>query len=264
MGRVIENGLTSDSSADSFVTSDMIITGSVYWVDSVTGSVSGPGSYEAPYATLDQAVGAATAANGDVIIIKSGHTESVGSAITINKAGLKIFGIGSGSSAPNFTCTANVDAIDITAAEVEITNLYFPIGTTANNTSRINIGAAGCKIKSCTFLCGVRDIETITVPDTGDYARIESCAFTVSADGPTSGIRIESATSVGVRIESCSFNGGSYSWDNGAIYSAVAHTGFQYVGNTLTNRADIVHTAAAKGWCVGTIAGDDCHVVGIS
>lgn len=263
MGRVIENGLTSDSGSDSFITSDMIVTGAVLWVDSVTGNGSGPGTYESPYSTLALAIAAATTENGDVIVIKSGHSETLTSAIDINK-GVKIFGTGSGSSAPQFICNAAIDCITVTAADAELNNLYFPVGTTANNTARINIGASHVKVKGCTFLCGARDIESITVENAGDYALIESCTFTVSADGPTAGIRIEHASTLGIRIQDCSFNGGSYSWDNGAIYSSVAHTGFVYKDNTLTNRADIVHTAAAKGYCIGTVAGDDCHVVGIS
>jgi hypothetical protein len=260
MSLVYENGIASTTSGgDSFITNDIIITGAVTWVDSVNGNDSNAGSEESPLETLAQAITNATANNGDVIVIKSGHAETLAASQSFSKAGIKVYGLGSGTNRPSFTVNGNVDMFSLDAANVELNNLYFPAGTAAH-TSRINIAAAGCVVKSCGFQCGANDLETITVEDAGDHSTISSCTFTVTADGPDAAIEIESATALGLQVTGCSFDGGSDGFDAGAINSAVAHTEFIYTNNTLSNFADIVHTAAATGWCSGTVAGDGCHV----
>lgn len=256
MSYYIEAGLAETTEgADTFITSDILATGAVIWVDSVNGNDANTGTENEPLATLGQAITNATANNGDIIVIKSGHSETLTSAITISKAGLKIFGIGESSAAPNFLVNAAIDGLDITGANVEINNLYFLAGTTIANASRVNINAANVRVKDCTFLCGAYDVSSITITSSGLYAEIDSCTFTVSANGPDDGIKVESASAVGIKISNCAFNGGTYNWDNAAIYSAVAHLNYVYDTNTLTNDARITHTAAAKGWISNTAAG---------
>lgn len=250
-----ENGLASSTSgADSFLQNEIFTTGAVIWVDSVNGNDSNTGTEAKPLATLAQAITNATANNGDIIVLKSGHTETRTSAITVSKAGLRIFGIGSGSSAPNFICNAAIDCITVTANDVVLNNLYFPAGTTANNSARINVDARNVRIKGCTFLCGAYDIDTITITASGIDCKIESCTMTISAALPQRGVSIESASAVGLFVNSCTFNGGSYNWTLGAIYSTVAHLNYFYDTITLTGDCAIVHTAAAKGSISNIIA----------
>jgi|GEM_PF-7058113 len=261
MAIIIEGGLASESSgADEFVSSDLITTGNIHWVDTVNGSNVNPGTENEPVQTLQQAITNATANNGDIIVIKSGSSQTITTTITVNKAGLKIFGIGQGSAAPNYILAAATDAISVTANNVEINNLYFPIGTTAANTARVNVDAANCKLKGLTFLCGQYDMSTITLTANALYAEIESCSLTISANGPDYGVIVESAAVVGLKIKDCSFSGGSFNWDLGAIYSAFAHLNFMYDSNTLTSDAAIVHTASAKGCLSNTIAADGSPV----
>lgn len=257
-----ENGIIATTeSGDIIIYSDIFVTGSVFWVNSVGGSDANAGTNRtAPKATLAGAITAATANNGDVIIIESGHTETSASSIALSKAGIKIFGLGTGSSKPSFTCTGAVDLFNVTGARVGLYNLRFPVGTTATNTSRVNINAVKVNLKDCDFLCGVQDLESVTITASGTDAEIDGCSFTISADGPDSAIRIESASSLGVKIISSTFDGGSVDFDDAAIYSTVAHTEFFYDRNTLINKASIIHTAAAKGICTGTIAGDTSRV----
>jgi hypothetical protein len=127
-------------------------------------------------------------------------------------------------------------------------------------TSRINIDAAAARITDCDFTCGVNDLETVTITGNGTDAEINGCTFTVSADGPDAGIEIESATALGIKILSCQFDGGSFDFDAAGINSTVAHTEYLYRTNTLLNKASIVHTSAATGQCIGTIAGDGSRV----
>ncbi len=258
MAKFLENGL--DSTGDDVLDGEIITTGVVIWVDSVAGNDSNAGTKEAPLATLAAAHSAATAANGDIIVIKSGHTETLTSSITISKAGTKIYGLGSGSSAPNFICNAAIDCIDITGANVEINNLYFPAATTATATALINVGAANARIKDCTFVCGAYTQYAITLPSAGDHVRLIDCTFSVSADGPDAGVIVESANVIGMFVQGCTFDGSTYNWDDGAIYSAVAHTSFHYDSITLSNNAKIKHTAAAKGVLFGTVCDESSEV----
>lgn len=257
-----ENGIVATTAGGhTDISADIFVTGVVYYVDSVNGNDGNAGTNRtAAKATLSSALSSATANNGDVIILEASHTEDLGSSLTISKAGVTIIGLGSGSTKPAFTVTAAVDGMDITGADVRIVGLRFPVGTTATNTSRINIGAAGVVIEDCDFLCGAQDLESITIPDAGDRCEINGCSFTVSADGPDAGIEVEAAGVLGLKVISCTFDGGSFDFDNAGLHSAVAHTEFLYRGNTLTNNASIIHTAAAKGLCTGTVAGDTSRV----
>lgn len=257
-----ENGIigsTEGGYAD--FSSDIFTTGTVFWVSSVTGNDANAGTNRtAPKATLDSALTAAVASNGDIIFLESGHSETLSSAITFSEAGIIVVGLGSGTNKPRFTVNAAIDGFSIAANLVELYNLRFPIGTTTANTSRINVGGAGVKIYDCDFLCGANDLETITIPDAGDHAEISGCSFTISADGADSAIRIESASNFGVNIFGCTFDGGSFDFDDAALYSTVAHTDYLYRNNILTNKASIIHTAAATGRCTGTVAGDGSRV----
>lgn len=255
-----ENGIISTSaSGDPLIYNDIFVTGAVYWVDSVTGNDANAGTNRnSPKATIGSALSAATDNNGDIIILESGHTETITSAITVSKS-LSIFGLGTGTSKPRFTINGNVDCFDLTGNDIYVYNLYFPAGTAAH-TARINVDSAGCRIENCDFQCGANDLLSITLTANALRTHIVGCTFTISADGPDCGVKVESAAAVGLRVDSCQFDGGSYDFDDAALYSAVAHTEFWYIDNTLTNKASIIHTAAAKGWCSGTIAGDTSRV----
>lgn len=254
-----ENGLAaSNSGGNSLITNDIILTGVVTWVDSVNGNDSNAGTEEAPLATLSAAITAATANNGDVIILKASHAETLTGSLSISKAGLHIFGLGSGSNKPSFTVNGNIDLFNISGAYCYLYNLRFPAGSAAH-TSRINCDAAGIRIADCEFLCGANDLESITVTANADNLRIENCTFTVTANGPDAAIEVE-AVQDGLEVLNCTFDGGTHGFDAGAINSGVAHLNFRYIDVTLTNYADITHTAAAKGMVSGAVVGDGCHI----
>lgn len=261
MSKNFENGIIgTDESGSSDISDDIEITGVVYWVDSVNGNDANAGTNRVePKATTASAVSAATANNGDIIIWESGHTETSANAITLSKAGIKFFGLGSGSNKPTFIVSGNVDLFDVTGERCEINNIRFTQGTAAH-TARINANAVGIRIVNCDFLCGANDLHSITVPDAADDVEINGCTFEITANGPDEAIIIESATALGVKIIGCQFDGGDFDFDNAAIYSAVAHTEFLYRGNVLLNLSSIIHTAASKGLCIGTIAGDGSKV----
>ena len=178
-----------------------------------------------PFATLDYAIGQTTASRGDKIIVMPNHAESTAAVITVDMAGINIVGQGQGTTKPRITVNYAGDGITVTAANVEISGIRFP-ASTAVATARVNIAAANCRVHDCYFACGANDAETITITADGDEAEVFQNEFDVTANGPTSAIRIEAAGTDGTKIYGNIFNGGSQTntWDNAAVESTVAHT----------------------------------------
>lgn len=261
MSKNFENGIVPASAGGSTdLTSDIMTTGVVYYVNSVSGNDANAGTNRnSPKATLASAYTAATANNGDIIILESTHAETLTGSQSFSKAGVRVMGLGAGSSKPAFTLNGNVDMFNLSAVRNEIHNIKFPASTSAN-TARVNAAATGCRIINCDFTCGVNDLDNITLPAAAVDLEINGCTFTISADGPDRAINVESAAVLGLKVIGCTFDGGSFDFDDAALYSTFAHTEFLYRDNVLTNKASIIHTAASKGQCVGTIAGDTSRV----
>lgn len=263
MSRNYENGVIGTSEGGSTdLSADFETTGVIYWVDSASGNDANAGTNRnEPKATLASAITAATTANGDIIILESGHAEVLSSSLSITKGGIRIMGLGTGSNKPSFTVDAAIDGISIsTGGYVDLNNLRFPAGTTTTNTSRINVDADGVRITDCDFLCGANDTETITLTGNATNCTISSGSMTITADGPDSGIEIESATAYGLVVDGMTFDGGDSNWDNAAIYSTVAHLEYLYRGIVLTNKANVIHTAAATGQAYGYVLGDGSYI----
>ena len=51
--------------------------GNVFWVDSGAGSNGNKGTFDRPWATIDYSIGKCTASNGDVVMVKPGHAETL-------------------------------------------------------------------------------------------------------------------------------------------------------------------------------------------
>ena len=258
MSKNYENGIVASGAGfPSDISKDIEVTGDVFWLNSALGNDANAGTNRSePKATITSAIAAATANNGDLIIIEPSHEETITAEIDVDKAGIRILGLGSGSTKPRFTVDFAGDGFNITANRVELNNLKFPIGTTANNTSRINLASPGSRVFGCVFECGENDIETITIPTAGKDCEINACTFTIVEDGPDSGIEIESATALGLKVIGCQFDGGDFNFDSGAIFSSVSHTEFLYRDNVLINQAHIIHNSESKGQAAGTVMGD--------
>lgn len=261
MSKNYENGIISTGESGSTDLSvDILTTGAVYYVDSVLGNDANAGTNRNfPKATLSSAYSSATANNGDIIILEETHAETLTASITLSKAGVRIMALGSGSNKATFTLNGNVDMFNFTASRQEIHNIRFPESTSAN-TARINAAASNCRIVNCDFLCGVNDLDTVTIPAAGLDLELESCTFTITADGPDRAISVESASAVGLKVFSVTLDGGDFDFDDAGLYSTVSHTEYLYRDIVLLNKASIIHTAAAKGQAVGTIMGDGSRV----
>jgi len=118
--------------------------GNVFWVDSNKGADTGKGTHNQPFETIDYTVGRCTADNGDIIIAKAGHVETVTAAagLALDVAGITIIFLGSGANKAYVTFTTVVGAdMDVDAASVTLINPKFVAGIDAL-TGPIDINAA--------------------------------------------------------------------------------------------------------------------------
>lgn len=108
--------------------------GKVFWVSNSTvqlpnqkaGSNSNDGSFNAPFSTIDYAIGQCLADRGDIIFVKPGHAETVtATSIAADVAGVAIIGLGTGTKRPTLTFSTAAATITVSAANVSFQNILF-------------------------------------------------------------------------------------------------------------------------------------------
>lgn len=138
-------------------------SGTVFWVDSATGSNGNKGTRERPFATIDYAVGRCTANKGDIIMVKPGHTENITAAaeIDLDVAGISVIGLGVGSDMPEIQFDHASATVAIGAHNVLVRGINFNASVTAVAVG-INVEADinGVVIEHCLF-----DVDTTTTDE---------------------------------------------------------------------------------------------------
>ncbi len=120
--------------------------GKVWWVD-VNAATNGYGLRQAPYASVSDAMSAASA--GDTIMLEAGHTEALtATSFTASKA-ITVIGRGTGSRIPTFTAAIAAGTVNISADNVTISNVKLIAGF-----------ATGCTV-------------AVTVDYTSDYCTLD-------------------------------------------------------------------------------------------
>ena len=133
--------------------------GNVFYVDSgATGSATGLDWTNAEV-TLEAAIANCTASAGDIIYAAPRHAESFTSEeLDIDKIGIQIIGLGTGSNRPTITY--------------------------AHANGEVAIGAASVLIKNIRFFSSIPDVLMgIEVESGVDFFTIEDCEFSVETDG---------------------------------------------------------------------------------
>lgn len=132
-------------------------SGDVFWVCSGTGTdAAGYGrNPDAPFATLDYAVGNCTASKGDIIYLMPGHAENIASAtaLVMDIAGVMVIGLGSGTLRPTITMTTATTATwNVTAANCWIENVLV-VSNFLNVAAAMTVGALadGLTLKNVEF-----------------------------------------------------------------------------------------------------------------
>ena len=165
--------------------------GQVYWVSNATptlpgqigGSDGNPGTFNAPFSTLEYAISSCTANRGDIIFIKPGHAETISSAtaLAFDVAGVAIVGLGAGTKRPTFTLgTAATTTIAVSADNISISNCRF-IGNFLSITACFTVAAAAYfTIDNCSFtdtsaILGFLSAVKTTVSTNSDFLQISNC-----------------------------------------------------------------------------------------
>ena len=132
--------------------------GNIWFVGStVTGAADTTArgySPDAPFATLDYAVGQCADSTGDVIYVLPGHVETVTAAgmLDLDKIGITIIGIGEGTLRPYVNLTTIISAdVDIDAASITVENIEFRAGF-EDITAALDVNATDCTFRKCRFV----------------------------------------------------------------------------------------------------------------
>jgi hypothetical protein len=160
--------------------------GNIWFVDSsVTGCKDSiafefGNGWEAPFKTLDYAIGRCTASQGDVILVGQGHTGSLATAgaITCDVADITIVGMGKGVNRPTFSWTATIGTWVISAANVTIKNIRTQVTTTDEIVKMFNVTGAHCtldKVDFTEYSVDYQAINFLTTSNAADYFTMKNC-----------------------------------------------------------------------------------------
>ena len=181
-------------------------TGDRWFVDSGATYASDATEYgtspDKPFATLDYAIGQASANNGDIIYVMPGHAESYGSGegFTADVAGLTVVCLGEGADRPTFTFAATDATCTVTAASFKMTGFLFLVSIDAVVTY-VTVTGADCELAG-----EIRDttdkevVDGFTVSGDRFKARIVHRGYT-SGDANDSTIALDGVDGADIYVE---------------------------------------------------------------
>ena len=214
---IYPNGIGGTVGSDVVSLSPLYCSGSIYYVDSSSGSDTYTGlERNKPFATFSAAYTAA--ANNDLIVLFSGHSETYTAGVTISKTGLSIIGEGSGTSAPSFIRNFDGSMFTISGAGTQLRNILFSGGTYTSTSAKVTVSCASLYAESLYFQASSYDTGAQLELTTGaNNAFMDTLTFISSATSvtaqPAIGLKITNAVS-DLHIENIIFDGGSSGWSN--------------------------------------------------
>ena len=231
--------------------------GNVFWVDSGAGSNGYKGTFDRPFATIDYAIGRCTANNGDIIMVKPGHTETVSAAgdIDCDVAGIALIGLGNGEDRPIVTVDSDTGAdIDIDAANILIQNIIFKVDIDSL-TAMIDVNADDFTMAYCELREGSAKQALTFIDINGgsanacDRAKIIGCKITQTSAGGNQAIELGEVAD-GVEIIDCVIDG---DWANAGIHNPTGKvlTNLLLKDNIVSNRQTGDHAIELVSACTG-------------
>lgn len=175
-----------------------LTTGDRWFVHSGTGT-DGAGfgrNPDSPLATINYAIGLATASQGDIIYVMPGHNETIiaGTSCVIDKIGLSIIGLGRGANRPTLDFDNVSGSIEMDAASCRLSNVILN-ASIDDIVAAINVDASDCEIDHCYFTFEATGDEFITCIDIDAFDRchVHDNVFETEtgADGATEAIRLD-------------------------------------------------------------------------
>ena len=241
--------------------------GAIWFVDSGHAAASDTAGFgrspDAPFATIDYAVGKCTANQGDVIYVMPGHAEALAAAadLALDVAGISVIGLGNGSDTPTVALgTADTVDVDIDAANITVENIHF-VANLADIAIMIDVNADDFTLRNCRFSQAAVNLNAkICVQDaagTGsDRLTIEGCRALMYDSANTHFVNF-GGTGDGHRIIGNELIG---DWGTMAIGGAGALTYATVIDNVISNQASdndscINFEATSTGICMRNLCG---------
>lgn len=189
--------------------------GKVFWVSNAStvlpnqkgGSDGNKGTFDAPFSTIDYAIGQCVANRGDIVFVKPGHAETLttAAAIAADIAGVAIVGLGSRANRPTLTWGAAAATLTVTAANVSFANMRF-VNNFADVVTMFDVSGAGdgLTFENCLFTDTstiLNAIDFITLATGADDLSVLNCQVvgkSASNDSFITGVAHDR-----IRIDSC-------------------------------------------------------------
>lgn len=173
-------------------------TGDIWFVSSTNTNASDAAGYgkspDAPFATIDFAIGQCTANQGDRIYVLPGHAETItGTDITVDVAGISIIGLGKGSLMPRISHNHANAEVSIAADNVTWQGIRHSADVTGVLVGiEIEDGADYCTVRDCVFdvvATGTDEfVVAIRTNDASNFALIEGNDIDMGLGGAVSAI----------------------------------------------------------------------------
>lgn len=247
------SGLYSGTGDELVSEAPLMVSGTVYYVDSASGSDSNAGTREdIPFSTLGAAVSAASA--HDVIVLLPTHDEVLTAGLTVAAAGVTIVGAGSASGVPSPTLTMNGAAtlLTLSGAGCNLFGVKFEANQQANSNPTVAVSGNDCYVRGCYWELSQHDNGpglSLTAGLAG--FRIENSTFkstaTSVANRPVTGFRANVSSSYLV-IDGVVVDAGTYGFSAYGINLATATTGLRGEGISLLRGADVFIEPTSTGY----------------
>ncbi len=239
-------------------------SGNVYWVGSGTANASNSNkgdTPERPFATITYVLSnKVTANNGDIIMVKPGHTEDMGNtSITMSTGGVAIVGLGVGSNRPTFTWGTNSTKIQVIGNNNTFKNLYFDMTGAGSVSTGIDIDANYTTLEDCEILQSDSSGQCNMAIDVGTSAAtvINKLKVVANTASPQAAINI-SDTAAQLVVSDCWIDGNYGSATISNPSGAVA-TNLLIKDNFLRNQKSAVIALDLNSACTGILSGNVYH-----
>lgn len=259
--KLYPNGLGESAGGDVLATQKpLFMSGNVWWVNSATGVDAGGSAgqdREKPLATIGQANTNAT--DGDIIVLQSGHNETLSAQLNLKAVSLVGIGTTSGKPAAQLKInSASATLLNLAVAATEIRNVYFPASVQSNTSANGKLRLANidnCVISGCYFESSALDqLAALEVATIADEALIENCTFVSTATTvttrPTRGLYVSGAIT-DLHVVGCVFDDGTVGYSTAACdISGGTITRLKGTGISLLRGAEVLIASATTGYFI--------------
>ena len=236
--------------------------GNVFWVDSGGGSDGNKGTFDRPFATIDYSIGRCTASNGDIVMVKPGHAETLAADIAMDVIGVWVYGLGWGTHRPTITVGAFDGTVAMSAANSAMSNIRFALEDTDDTVANaITITADGCIVEGCeTVVHATAQFTTHLTATDAQFVELRGNKFrSLHTASSTSGVVVDGCDDLVMVGNLIDGHFTEHALDNTTPAAADEILRAYIAGNTIQNRSStagdmaVELDAAATGQFVGNM-----------